>query len=717
MSARRLVVSWDRVAASAPASASFPVGGSDARAQANMGTHDVATGADDRRMREFTRAVLDDVQALELLIERGAFEKLRRIGAEQEMFLIDAARQPAPVAMEVLERCKGDARITTELARFNLEANLTPIVFGGQCLRRMEEELVEVLGRVDAAAAEVGAAVALTGILPTLRLSHLGLDNMAPIARYAELNRAATALRDGAFHIVIKGLDEIDITHDNVMLESANTSFQIHFQAHPDEFAALYNLAQAMSAPLLAAAVNSPLLFGQRLWNETRVALFQRSVDVRSAAHKRRAAPPRVSFGERWLEKSILEIYKDDITQFRIMLSTERVEDPLAKLADGEVPELRALRMHTSTVWRWNRACYGIHDGKPHLRIENRVLPAGPTVLDEVANAAFFFGLMASFADEYPRIDRVMAFDDAKTNFFAAARHGLNAQFDWIGGKTVTARDLIVHELLPNARKALASHGVDTRDIERYLGVVAERVERQQTGSQWALRSLARMRGAPADVRLRSLTDAMHQNQRSGEPVHRWPLAELYRTRDWFPSYRTVGQFMGTDLVTVRPTDPVDLAVRMMDWRQIRYVPVEDDHGRLAGLLSWRSLLKLVTARRDPAPSEAFVVEDIMRRDPVTARPDTPTLDALGLMRKQGFGCLPIVDEGGKLLGMITIYDLLEIASKVLEDFLRDTPEAAPSQPAAPGQAGAPGGPPSDLGMFEAPSCPSGAGDGSGRDG
>ncbi|HHH30408.1 MAG TPA: CBS domain-containing protein [Polyangiaceae bacterium] len=644
-----------------------------------MGSQDVASGPNDQQMRAFTRAVLDDLHGLERMIEEDRFETgVRRIGAEQEMFLVDRSRLPAPIAVEVLERVSDD-RLTTELAKYNLEANLTPQVFGSDCLRKMEDEVKDLLERVDAAAREQEAAVALTGILPTLRKSHLTLDFMTPNPRYFELNRAISALKDGAFDIVIKGLDELEFSHDNVMLEAANTSFQIHFQVGPNEFAMLYNLAQAVSAPVLAAAVNSPLLLGQRLWNETRVALFQRSVDARSATHKMRAKPPRVSFGDKWLEEGILEIYRDDITRFRIMLSTEDVEkSALDILVEGGLPELRALRMHTGTVWRWNRACYGIGGGKPHLRIENRVLPAGPTVVDEIANAAFFFGLMAATSEEYPNIQEVMEFDDAKQNFFAAARHGLDAQFVWIGGKRFTAQDLIIEELLPKARQGLSEQGIDGADVDRYLGVIEERVRSQQTGSQWMLGSLAKMQGCPKDVRMRSLVSAIAKNQRKGDPVHTWPPAELYRTQDWFPSYRTVGQFMSTDLFTVRPTDPVGLAARTMEWRQIRHLPVEDDHGKLIGLLSFRDLLKLIA--KPGKAVEGVVVEEIMRKDPLTVSEATATLDALSMMRTNNIGSLPVIDDEGRLVGLITVYDLLDIAGRVLEDFLR----AEDSRPSGP---------------------------------
>ncbi len=652
-----------------------------------MGDSNVSTDADERRRRAFTRAVLEDLNGLEQLIDSGRIETgIRRIGAEQEMFLVDGSRQPAPIAVELLERLNGESRITTELARFNLEANASAREFGGSCLSDMEDEIRELIGLVDQAADELGASVTLAGILPTLRTRHLTLGNMTPNPRYYELNRAITAARDGALSIVIKGLDELDITHDNVMLEAANTSFQIHFQVGPEEFAPLYNLAQVISAPVLAAAVNSPLLLGQRLWHETRVALFQRSVDSRSSTHKRRSKPARVSFGDHWIDRSILEIYKEDIARFRIMISSDALDENAVKVvSQGGVPRLGALRMHTGTVWRWNRACYGIGDeGLPHLRIENRILPSGPTVVDEMANAAFFFGLMSSLSNDYPEIRNSMEFDDAKSNFYAAARHGLGAQFSWLDGKQITAHELIVERLIPRAREGLTGQGIASDDIERYLGVVENRVRSGQTGSTWALRSLAKMSKAPRDVRMRSITWASLQNQRSGKPVHEWPLAKLYQTRDWFPSYRTVDQFMSTDLYTVRPDDPVDLAANIMDWRRIRHVPVEDDHGKLVGMISFRDLLQLL-AKRHEEGSDEVMCADVMKKAPHCVGPDTPTIDILHLMREENIGSLPVVDEDDRLIGLVTVYDLLDIAGKVIEDFLRDdhsVPSMTGSHPA-----------------------------------
>lgn len=638
-----------------------------------MGEHDVTEQKDDASQRAFVKALLDDVGALEQMLERGMFETgIRRIGAEQEMFLVDRSLGPAPVATRVLEHAQ-DERLTTELARYNLEANLSPQTFGGDCLRRLESELHEVMAKARAAAAKCDADVVMVGILPTLRKSDLGLDNMTPIPRYYALNRAMSKLRGGDFHVLIKGLDELETTHDNVMLESCNTSFQVHFQVAPHEFAKLYNAAQAVTGPVLAAAVNSPVLLGHRLWNETRVALFQRSVDARASHHMARGLRPRVSFGDAWVRDSVLEIFREDIALFRVVLGQDEYQSSRKDLAAGRVPKLSALRLHNGTVYRWNRACYGWSDTGPHLRIENRVLPAGPTIVDEMANSAFYFGLMSGIVEEHPDIARDMAFDDAKNNFFAAARHGLDAQFRWFGGEVYTASALILDRLLPLARAGLRRSKIDEADISRYLDVIEQRVRSQNTGAQWALRSLASI--APhtsRDERHRRITRAMLEQQRaqSPAPVHTWEPCHVAKDDAWREAYRTVGQMMSTQLLTVRPEDLVDLAAAMMDWERIRHVPVEDDEGRLVGIVSHRALLRLVV-RGNGTDGEEVAVRDIMRRDPVSVTPSTPTLEAIKLMRDKAVGSLPVVEDG-KLVGIVTEHDIIDVSAKLLDRFLAE---------------------------------------------
>ncbi|MHC4448512.1 MAG: glutamate-cysteine ligase family protein [Planctomycetota bacterium] len=634
-----------------------------------MGDHSTAEQFDEQRHQNFLRALLDDVKALEILLDQGRIESgKRRIGAEQEFFLIDAGSHPAPIASEILARLDDDS-FTTELARFNLESNLPPYPFSGDCLRRLECDLNDRLDRVRAAAHAESGEVLLTGILPTLQLSDLGLDNMAPVPRYALLNACIVKLRGGDFHVRIKGIDELFAVHDNVMLESCNTSFQIHFQVSPEEFVPLYNLAQAVTGPVLAAAANSPLLLGHRLWHETRVALFQHSVDHRSRTHQSRGQRARVRFGDRWVQDSVLEIFREDIARFRVVIASDVGENALDVIEQGETPQLRALCMHNGTVYRWNRPCYGWKDGKAHLRIENRVLPAGPTVIDQVANAAFYYGLMVAFSEQYPDIRKVMQFEDAKGNFLAAARHGLKAQFTWMGGKTESASALILRHLLPDARAGLLSRGIDTEDIDRYLGVLEERVEAGMTGAQWALDSWSGMRGrATSHERCRALTSAMLDRQRRGDPVHTWDLATLEEATDWRHSYKTVGQFMTRDLFTVQPDDLVDLAANVMDWEHVRHVPVEDDEGCLVGIVSHRTLIRLL-AQGEARGVEPVPVSRIMKRDPITVGPDTPTLEAIRIMRRHRVACVPVV-RGDKLVGILTERDLIEVAAQLLQDHL-----------------------------------------------
>ena len=636
-----------------------------------MGEHSVSTAKDELELRAFTKALLADVKALDRMLKEGRIESgIRRIGAEQEMFLIDKALRPAPVAMEVLDSLEADY-LTTELARFNLEANLTPKTFGGTCLSEMEAEIRDAVLVATSSAQRIGADVVLCGILPTLRKADLDLSNMSPIPRYAELNRVMSKHRGGAFRVQIKGLDELDMTHDNVMLEACNTSFQIHFQTGPEEFARLYNLAQAVSAPVLAAAVNSPVLLRHRLWMETRIALFQQSIDVRTATAHARGGRPRVHFGDRWVREGVLDLFREDIARFRVMIAGTRDEDPMAVLDRGGIPKLSALRMHNGSVYRWNRPCYGFSEDKAHLRIEMRSLPAGPTILDEMANAAFFFGLMASYADEHPKIHEVMAFDDAKNNFFAAARHGLQAQFSWIGDRTYTAAELILDELLPHARAGLVGAEIAGADIDRYLGTIEERVRRNRTGARWVLQSLASMEGKTSpENAYRSVVSGLVQRQRGDKPVHEWELASADEgAEDPRDDFRTIGQFMSTDLFTVHPDDIVDLATNVMEWEHIRHVPVEDEGGHLVGMITHRCLLQLIAMHSAGEGQEPVVVSSIMSPVAVTASPDTPTLEAMKLMQEHKISCMPVV-EGDRLVGLITGRDLFDVSAKLLEHYL-----------------------------------------------
>lgn len=637
-----------------------------------MGDHRVTRIQSDADLRRFTRQLIQEVRALEHMIEQGLFDTgTRRIGAEQELFLVDTYGHAAPVIEELLA-INESPDVVSELTRFNVEFNLDPLPFGGNALRKMEASIHERLAYVRELTARLGAEVVMCGILPTLHLSDLTLDNLTPEPRYFALNDAIQHLRGGAGKIQIRGTDELLLRHEGMMLEGCNTSFQTHFQVDPGTFAPYYNLAQAVAAPVLAAACNSPMLFGRSLWHETRIALFQQAVDTRSANVYLREMSPRVHFGSGWVKEGVAELYKEDIARFRVLLAPDRLdEDPFEVIARGDIPRLRALSLHNGTVYRWNRAVYGVSGGRPHLRIENRILPAGPTPSDEVANAAFWFGLVSGLAVRYGDIRPHLAFQDARTNFLQAARQGLGARLAWIGDLRLPAPELIERHLLPLAHEGLERAGINGDDREHYLGIIAARVGSRMTGAQWQIDSLAKMRetapGCSASDCMEALVTATIARQKEGKPVHEWPLARLAeRPPARRPEKTRVEHFMTTDLFTVHEDEIVDLVACLMDWQRIRHVLVEDEQHRLVGLVSHRNLLRYLTDEQAAARDDLVPVREIMVADPVTVTPETRAGDAIRLMRQHGIGSLPVVRDD-QLVGIVTERDFIDLAGQVLD--------------------------------------------------
>lgn len=633
-----------------------------------MGQQEINKELSAQQLRLFEKHLLSDIRAIEQMESKGLFEcDVRRIGAEQEMFLIDSAGRPAPVAMELLERLDDD-HFTTELARYNIELNLPPLSFEKKCLTTLESNLRSYIDQARKAAQELGCDIVLIGILPTLNKNDFTLDSMTPRPRYYALNDAIMKIRGAEYEIYLRGTDELYIKHDSVMFEAANTSFQVHFQTSPENFALYYNIAQAVAAPSLSIAANSPVFLGKRLWRESRIPLFQQSVDTRRHPLHLRKSLARVSFGTRWVQQSVTEIFKEDITRFRVMMGARIDENSLDVLQEGGIPKLKALQLHNGTVYRWNRPCYGITDGKPHLRIENRIFPSGPSIVDEVANAAFWFGLISGMAREYGDITRKMNFDDAKTNFIAAARRGLRAQFTWFGGKTIPAPDLIINELIPLAEQGLRQSDIDARDIQRYLGIVRDRVKTGQTGAEWMLNSWAKIRcSRTLHECLATITLAARDRQRGKKPVHEWPLAKPSKKSDWRTHFRRVEQFMSTDIFTVGEDDSIELVLNMMEWRTIRHVPVENHSNELVGVVDYLSLLSLIKNHRQEKDILLQPVKMIMRRNVPTVTPDTSTQEALNIILKHSASCLPVLHDG-ILVGIITEHDFMRIAGHLVDE-------------------------------------------------
>ena len=636
-----------------------------------MGEQKVSILKDKNEMHRFMRHLLKDVQALKYMLENDWFEKgVTRIGAEQEMVLVDdKTYKPAPVAMEALAKMTAYPWVETELAKFNLETNLKPRVFEGKCLSEMEKENRHNLKKIKETLKTLNADILLTGILPTLRKFDLELHNLTPMKRYEALMKAITdQLIGNSYELRLMGIDEILVKHDSPLLEACNTSFQLHLQVAPKDFVKMYNIAQALAAPIMAIGANSPLVFGKRLWHETRIALFQQSVDTRTTHKHMRERSSRVTFGNGWLQKSVLEIYQEDITRFRVLIAGDIEEDSLEMIQKGETPKLRALQVHNSTVYRWNRPCFGISpNGKPHLRIENRVLPAGPTVIDEFANAAFWLGCMEGMAAEIADIRTVMSWEDARDNFGKAAQFGIDSKFTWFKDEKITACDLVLKHLLPLARKGLKAKKVATEDINRYLSIIEERAKNHMNGARWTLRAFTKLKKqVRTDEAVSVLTACMLKNQSKGKPVHTWELPKLSDLKEYRPAKLKVEEFMTTDLFTVRKEDIIEFVAEMMDWRKTRYLPVENTKGKLVGLITSRMLLKVFNKRQKLNDTSTVTVEDVMVSNPIIINHDATIIEAMNLMKKHQIGCLPVVHED-ELVGIITEQDFLGIAGRLIE--------------------------------------------------
>ncbi|MDX1641264.1 MAG: CBS domain-containing protein, partial [Balneolaceae bacterium] len=353
-----------------------------------MGEQKLSIAKEPESRKLFLKHLLHDVEAIDQMLQNHQIESgISRIGAEQEFCLVDKYFKPSMNALDILERM-GDPHFTPELAKYNLEINLDPVELKGDCFSKMQSQLSDLLALAEETANTLDETIILTGILPSIDYRAVQMEYMTPKQRYEALADIISELRGGDFELNITGVDELILTHNNILFEACNTSFQCHYQVEPDEFTDMYNWAQMLSGPVLSIACNSPLLIGKQLWSETRIPLFQQSIDTRGKGYHLRQREQRVTFGNRWI-KSVTDVYKNDIARHTLLFLTDIENDSLDTLANGEIPKLKALQLHNGTIYKWNRPCYGVLNGVPHLRIENRYLPSGPTVQDEIANFAF----------------------------------------------------------------------------------------------------------------------------------------------------------------------------------------------------------------------------------------------------------------------------------------------------------------------------------------
>jgi gamma-glutamyl:cysteine ligase YbdK (ATP-grasp superfamily) len=479
--------------------------------------------ADRQRYREKLRRCLD---VFGRMLNESKFDFERPLtGMEIEFNLVDAQQEPSMRNAEVLDAIASEV-FQAELGQFNIEINVRPSSLAGTAAEKLEGELRDSLNEADRRAQSIGAHIVMIGILPTLTPDHLTGAAISTNPRYELINEQIFAARGEDLHIAIDGPERLDMHADTIAPEAACTSVQLHLQVSPQEYAPTWNAAQCLAGVQLALGANSPFLFGKELWRETRIALFEQATDTRPQELKAQGVRPRVWFGERWIT-SVFDHFEENVSYFPALLPVCDDEDPAAVLARGDVPRLGELRMHNGTIYRWNRPVYDVHRGRPHLRVENRVLPAGPSVVDVFANAALYYGLLRVLAAQDRPVWSQISFAAAEDNFRQAARHGINAQVYWPRVGTVPVTELVLRRLLPLAREGLDGWGVDGAVSDRLLGVIERRCLTHRNGAEWQVETFHRIdeQLQPLDRRdsLREMLRRYVENMHSNEPVDTWP--------------------------------------------------------------------------------------------------------------------------------------------------------------------------------------------------
>ncbi|MDP2774757.1 MAG: glutamate--cysteine ligase [Nocardioides sp.] len=476
------------------------------------------TRADRTRHREKVRRCLD---VFARMLSEAAFDTDDPMtGLEVELNLVDDSGDPALRNAEVLAAI-ADPDFQTELGQFNVEINVPPAKLREGGLTTFEDTLRRSLNDAESKSSDIDARMVMIGILPTLAEGHMSLGSLSGNPRYRLLSEQILNARGEDIIIDISGRERLRTTADSIVPEAACTSTQFHVQTSPDQFADYWNASQAIAAIQLAVGANSPYLLGKELWRETRIPLFEQATDTRSEELKAQGVRPRVWFGERWIT-SVFDLFEENVRYFPALLPITDEEDPLAVLDAGGTPKLAELRLHNGTIYRWNRPVYDVSGGVPHLRVENRVLAAGPTVADTIANAAFYFGLVRALAESERPLWSQMSFSAAEENFHVAAQQGIDAQIYWPGVGQVQTTELVLRRLLPLAQQGLETWGASGPEIDRMLGIIEQRCLTGRNGAEWFVRQMHQ--GADTDrydalrATLLDYRERMHTN----EPVHTW---------------------------------------------------------------------------------------------------------------------------------------------------------------------------------------------------
>jgi gamma-glutamyl:cysteine ligase YbdK (ATP-grasp superfamily) len=478
-----------------------------------------------QRYREKVHQCLD---VFERMLAEHSFEFERPLtGLEIELNLVDADFSPA-MANEAVLKNIADPDYQTELGQFNIELNVRPRPLPGQSALELEETLRQSLNAAEAKANAAGAHIIMIGILPTLMPDDFHRSWMSANHRYAALNESIISARGEDLLLDITSPtspERVTAYADTIAPEAACTSVQLHLQVSPQDFAANWNAAQTLLGPQVAVGANSPYLFGKQLWAETRTELFLQATDTRSVELRNQGVRPRVFFGERWIT-SIFDLFEENVRYFPALLPEVSDEDPVAVLDAGGAPLMQELRLHNGTVYRWNRPVYDIVDGRPHLRVENRVLPAGPTVVDVLANSAFYYGVMRVLSEEDRPVWTKMSFATAEANFIECARRGMSGMVYWPGFGEIPAEELVLRHLLPMAHEGLARWEVSQQVRDRYLGIIEARCKTGRNGAEWQVSTVRALeaRGRSRLEALREMLGLYAERMHGNEPVHTWDV-------------------------------------------------------------------------------------------------------------------------------------------------------------------------------------------------
>jgi predicted transcriptional regulator len=617
-----------------------------------MGSFNIKRIENSDQKNLFYKEIFDDLEVFDRMLAEGVLDSDdNTIGVEQELCLIDKFGLPRKKALEFLNGIK-ELQYTNELALFNAEINLDPKPLQGLGLKEIADQLYSLIEVGRKAGKPIGTELFLTGILPTLTMADLTFESMTPIERYKVLSQELLNLRGEKFEIFLEGVDDVKLKLESILFEACNTSIQLHMQINPARFVHMYNWSQLISGPVLSVCTNSPLLFGKELWSENRIALFKQSLDTRIHYNHFREKVPRVYFGEDWLQKSPSELWKSAVARFPLVFRCESPENSKLQYAAGETPELKSVRLHNGTTYTWNRMCYGVDNNLAHLRIECRYLPSGPTLADEVANMVFWVGLMKAGETQEDNFWKKINFSAVKSNFYKAARTGLLTEFD-IFGENIAASELISNTLIPLAEKGLQDSGVDPSIISRYLNIISERIEKNQTGSIWQVENFRRLskKFKPALVSKILVTESLIY-QKEDVPVSEWSDIPDYRLHMFFENnFRklTAKDIMSHKIQAIAIETSVLFALRIMEWQNIHHLIVEDKKEVFKGVVYKPDIESVANSNESIAK---YVSKNFHR-----VYPNTPVSKIQQIVSKEEGMAVVVIDKN-KTVGIITKNDL-----------------------------------------------------------